>query len=173
MADFPPDLILEVARAAGRDLITRGAPKGEFLIRCPRPESHANGDQNPSCRLSPDKNTFYCDVCAHGGGVVELAQLLGVSAPAMKAVPAKRRHKQALFVTRGPITVETQQIFRDELAKPYLPEAWKALGVEEGTVNGEQTVAFPLPSGGYKVCLYRRRQNSQCQDTAPGAVRAG
>ena len=107
-----------------------------------------NGDEHPSCRVNPEKNTFYCDVCGQGGGVVELAQLLGVSVPTTKAVPTKRRHKQALFVTRGPITIETQQIFRDELAKSYLPEAWKVLGVEEGTVNGEKAIAFPLRTGG-------------------------
>ena len=156
MADFPSGLIVDVARNSGRDPVRRGAPRGEWLIRCPWAENHVHGDEHPSCRINPEKNTFYCDPCAKGGGVVELAQALGVSLPVYKSSSAKRERKKLHFATSGPITTITQQIIADTLAKAYPLDTWKHLGVEQGAVDGQPAIAFPLPGGGYKTCLYQR-----------------
>jgi len=41
----------------------------EVSFRCPLHE-----DSNPSLRVNPDKDVWYCDPCGVGGGVVELAR---------------------------------------------------------------------------------------------------
>ena len=41
----------------------------EVFFRCP-----FHDDRNPSLRVNPDKGVWYCDVCAVGGDVVELAR---------------------------------------------------------------------------------------------------
>src|SRR5262245_38988507 len=52
---------------------------GEVRFACPRPEHHANGDEHPSCRWSPTKCTWFCDVCGIGGGARDLAERLGIA----------------------------------------------------------------------------------------------
>jgi hypothetical protein len=41
----------------------------EVFFRCP-----FHDDRNPSLRVDPDKGVWYCDPCAIGGNVVELAR---------------------------------------------------------------------------------------------------
>jgi len=136
------------------------------VIQCPRSERHSNGDAHPSCRLNPQKNTWYCDPCGQGGGVKELAAELGVDltsflpsdAAASQAAskPAAKRVRAWHFDSLGPITTSTRDWFRDVLGKNYSDAAWQAAGVLEGAVDGKAAIAFPQPSGGFKVCLYRQ-----------------
>lgn len=154
---FPPDFILEVARSAGLDPKRSGA---EYLVPCPWAADHKHGDADPSCRLNPEKNTFYCDPCGRGGGVLEFANLLGIEiereiGASPKSSRKAARKKKLSFVVAGPITEQTQRLIKDLLGKHYTPEAWAKIGVLEGAVSGQPAIGFPLPSGGFKVCLYR------------------
>src|SRR6516165_2476195 len=119
---FPDGLILKIAQAAGREPHQTGRA-GEFVIQCPRSERHSNGDAHPSCRLNPQKNTWYCDPCGQGGGAMDLARELDVDLASLlppntgahktfagrPAKGARGRH----FDTVGPITPSTQRLFRD------------------------------------------------------------
>jgi len=158
MADYRSGLILDVARAAGRELVERGALRGEVLIQCPWPEKHRRGDAHASCRVNPERNVFYCDPCGRGGGVVEFARALGVElrpADQRGAPKAARKEKTPLlFKSSGPITATTQRIIQDRSGKRFSPEAWTKTGVLEGTVDLQPAIAFRLPSGGFKVCFY-------------------
>lgn len=170
---FEEGLILELARAGGREPVPAG-PSGEFLIRCPESERHRDGDAHPSCRLNPEKNTFYCDVCAVGGGVKKLAELLGVQVPSGdnekgRRPPNKKKAKLPLiFEATGPISAAAQDHFSSTLAKKYSQETWQAFGVLEGRVypkghpdRGEPAIGFALPSGGHHVYRYSRQDKRQ------------
>ncbi len=155
--------ILAVARAAGRIVPSRPDLRGEFPIQCPTPDRHRNGDAHPSCRLNPEKNTWYCDPCGRGGGALDLARELGVDLRSLTASSAKESSKteparkpSRNFVAGGPISIQTQRKLRDGLAKSYSEQAWQTVGVLEGTVDGKPAIAFPQPAGGFKVCLYER-----------------
>lgn len=56
----------------GRGLVEASTRGGEVLIRCFRPERHTNGDATPSLRVDLEEGIWRCDVCADGGGAVEL-----------------------------------------------------------------------------------------------------
>ncbi|MCP4006334.1 MAG: toprim domain-containing protein [bacterium] len=171
---FPSGLILEIARAGGREPKQKGTG-GEFFIRCPRAEQHRRGDANPSCRLNSEINTFYCDPCGQGGGVKDLAEALGVdlerfAAPrARKKTRASSRPKRPLvFESREPISSNLQQHFGRDLAKQYDPDTWQAFGVLEGRVypqgrseKSEGVIAFPLPGGGVHVYRYHQPNKKQ------------
>lgn len=56
-----------------------GNRKGsEVVFRCPFPDRHANGDKHPSARYNVEKRVWHCDVCNEGGGLKQLADVLGV-----------------------------------------------------------------------------------------------
>lgn len=161
--DFQVDAILDVAWRGGRDPVAMTSPRGEFAIRCPWSAEHSHGDAHPSCRLNSDKNTFYCDPCGKGGGVVELARLLNVDSP--PAVPLSqasgsndrsRKRRTLHFESTGAVTAATRAFFASQLAKRYRDEAWDLLGALEGSVDREPAIAFPMPGGGFKACMYRR-----------------
>jgi hypothetical protein len=61
--------IVEVARRLGLG-DARKAGK-EYLVRCP-----FHDDRRPSLRLSPAKNSWYCDPCAVGGDGIRLAEMV-------------------------------------------------------------------------------------------------
>ncbi len=165
---FPQGAILEVARRAG--LEPKPVGRHESVVRCPLFRDHRNDDQHPSCRLNNVKNMWFCDPCGRGGGIVEFAELLGVdlssilssilsssSSPAGRT--AKRRasaRRKLHFEPQGPVSERTQAEIRDRLGKNYSADAWCKTGVLEGTVDGDPAIAFPMPSGGFKACLYRR-----------------
>jgi len=138
----------------------------ESVIQCPHSDRHQNGDAHPSCRLNPAKNTWYCDPCGRGGGVLDLARELNVDLGDVrgednhmrKSAPNRARSKprSVVFECVGPISQETQGRFRDKLGKGYSEAAWRAAGVVEGTVAGKPAIGFPQPSGGLKVCLYEQ-----------------
>ncbi|MBZ5637431.1 MAG: toprim domain-containing protein [Acidobacteriia bacterium] len=166
MKRLPAGFILQVAAAADREVHQRQDGDSEPRIRCPWSERHHHNDAHPSCRLNPEKNTWFCDPCGRGGGVKDLAAALAVDlssliptlvgATSMPTTRSTRTKKEDLrFVSSGPISPAVQARFKDSLGKAYTEEAWRALGVEEGTVNDEPAIAFPLPSDGRKVCLYR------------------
>jgi hypothetical protein len=60
-----------MARAGRRE-------RDEIRFRCPYPESHQNGDADPSARYNPTKGVWRCDICKNGGGWTNLCGLLGV-----------------------------------------------------------------------------------------------
>ena len=172
--------ILEVARLAGRPLQSSGAPPGEVLIQCPSSMNHRNDDAHPSCRLNPEKNTWYCDPCGRGGGVVDLAKELAVSLPKLtKASPRKtpttvdgprssRRKLSLVFVPRGSISLEAQRRFAEQLGKNYAAETWAAFGVVEGTIHpdgledrAEPAIAFSSPDGGIHAYRYERKDRGK------------
>jgi hypothetical protein len=156
LSSFEPGLIVDVVRRAGVELFKRGAPSGEALIRCPWAGRHRNDDAHPSCRINPEKNTFYCDPCGEGGGVQRFAELLSVDMGSLLGRSRERRaSRPSCFAPTGPVSETTQHWFSRSLSKTYTPEAWQRLGVLEGLVGREPAIAFPLPGGGYKVCLYR------------------
>lgn len=162
-AQLPEGFILDIARAAGRQVHQIGT-SSEAAIQCPRADRHRNGDAHPSCRLHPKKNTWYCDPCARGGGALELARELGIEISALcPEQPAMRKSAKGLshsarvrrLEVTGPISASTQTHFGDVLGKRYSESAWRAAGVVEGLVDGEPAIGFPQPSGGFKVCRYR------------------
>ena len=59
------DSIQSVCRDYGFELKRIG---NEWYAKCP----FHNDGKRPNFRVNPDKNTWYCDVCGEGGGVVEL-----------------------------------------------------------------------------------------------------
>jgi hypothetical protein len=168
-------LILDVARRAGRSPSAVPGSSGESVIPCPRSENHRNGDAHPSCRLNPEKNTWFCDVCQVGGGVKDLAEKLGVDLSGMgqaksrasttrqRRAPAGREPRPLLFVSGGSISAETAHVFEEGLGKSYTLETWAAFGVLEGVVHpeglpdrSEVAVAFPMPDGGVHAYRYSR-----------------
>ena len=170
MTVYPSGFILEVTRSAGLEPKQRG---DELVVPCPWPENHKHGDADPSCRLSPEKNTFYCDPCGNGGGVKDLARALGVdlrelsgfNATSARKPPMKRR---LTFVSSGPVSTEVRNLFADQLTKPYDPETWAAFGVLEGSVHVEgrpektdEAIGFPLVDGGYHVYRFRNSNKKQ------------
>lgn len=60
-----PILELVVSLSLGEP-VRRGR---EYAVCCPLHE-----DRHTSMRLNSDKNVWYCDVCAVGGGVIELVR---------------------------------------------------------------------------------------------------
>ena len=133
--DFQPAEILEVARRAG--LSPRRVAMDEYVVPCPSASQHRHGDANPSCRLNPSKNTFYCDPCGEGSGLIEFSHRLGLHdgprahdasprpTPATKASGIRPLH----FDSRGPISATTQEWMARYLNKRYTPEAWAKAGV--------------------------------------------
>jgi hypothetical protein len=163
MSDLPS--ILDIARQAGRIPTPVGRGGSEHLIQCPWAERHKNGDSHPSCRLNSEKNTFYCDPCGQGGGVLDLAKALGVESERANPAAVKRAaaKRPLVFVDNGPVGDEIQRHFADVLGKRYPPSTWEAFGAREGTVHpegiegrGDRAVAFPLPGGGFHVYRYLR-----------------
>jgi hypothetical protein len=66
-----PRLVTAVeTEIAERSPVAQGT---EIVFLCP---SHK--DRNPSARWNTEKKVWYCDVCGHGGGVIDLARKLGV-----------------------------------------------------------------------------------------------
>jgi hypothetical protein len=153
--------ILEVASRARLEPRKSGH---EWMVPCPQPHLHKNGDQHPSCRLNDEKGVFHCPVCGCGGGIREFASLVGVALPdaytpatSATGVSTGRSLRKLLhFDSQGPISPATQAEIKRLLNKDYSPEAWGRAGVHEGTVNGLPAIAFPLPVGGWKACLYTR-----------------
>lgn len=45
---------------------------GGYVARCPIP---THPDNNPSCRINPEKGVWYCDPCSEGGNVVTMARV--------------------------------------------------------------------------------------------------
>jgi hypothetical protein len=168
--------IIEVAQSAGLQPHKKGAA-GEHVVRCPRAAAHRNGDARPSCRLNSEKNTFYCDPCGWGGGVVEFARELGMMVPNDGVPPSNRKNtgpvprskqKPLIFHAGGPITLETQTTLATTLGKVYLPETWSAFGVLEGRVCpegkpevAEPCIALPQPNGGFHLFRYERRNREE------------
>ncbi len=77
-ADLPADFLAEVNRAVKNRDGKATDKKGEVVFTCPF-DGHT--DHNPSARWNPKKLTFYCFVCAEGGGILDLADLLGIERP--------------------------------------------------------------------------------------------
>jgi hypothetical protein len=76
-----------------------GTREGEEIrFRCPEPESHQNGDANPSARYHPGKHVWRCDVCGAGGGWKDLCERLNVSIPA-----PSRREPAAIYEYRSEV----------------------------------------------------------------------
>ena len=137
-----PALILQVARAAGRQL-SGPHSNGEHLIQCPRPEKHKNRDAHPSCRLNAEKGTFYCDPCGEGGGIKKFAEALGVDLRCLfeslgrqsGSRSSRSTPKMSLcFNPSRPIRQATQRLLAEKFGKVYRPERWQAFGVLEGRV---------------------------------------
>jgi len=167
-ADLPAGTILRIAERAGREITPVRGRRGEARVRCPWSAEHQNEDTHPSCRLNPEKNTFYCDPCGRGGGVKDFAEALevpwervvpgnGVSAALPIARPTmKKAEKRPLhFEPSGPVTEATRDHLATHMRKDYRLETWHLLRVQEGRVGDRPAIAFPLPTGGWKVCLYR------------------
>lgn len=158
---FPEGAILDVARRAGLEPARVGS---EYVVRCPWPGRHRNGDAHPSCRLNAEKNTYYCDPCGASGGVLALARELGVPPPQADAVvrastrtrPKRTNKDQPTFVNDGPIDESIQRLLADHLGKAYPVAVWRRVGALQGRLNGQPCIAFPLPRGGYKLCLYKQ-----------------
>lgn len=161
---FPPGLILDVARSAGRSVRPTSNPN-EFEIQCPWPERHRHGDKDPSCRLNQSDNVFYCDPCGQGGGVKELAGALGVQLPGDPGSSGAllKEKKRLVFVASGPVSPATQRHFSEQLGKTYSTDTWAAFGALEGlthidknSTRAEDAVAFPMANGGFHAYRYRR-----------------
>jgi Toprim domain-containing protein len=156
-----PEMILEVAKRAGRQL--KGPlTNGEYLIQCPWPENHMNGDAHPSCRLNPNKGVFFCDPCGQGGRIVDLANALGVPMPdhTQQSRPKKRTRKggsiSLQFTANGPLSEATRQDLATRLRKDFPLATWEAFGAREGMVSpgDDHAVGFPLSRGGWYVALH-------------------
>ncbi|GEM_PF-1297095 len=60
--------------------VRQGKRRGhEIAVSCVRRENHSHGDANPSLRINPDKDTWFCDVCATGGQSIDLAVHAGIA----------------------------------------------------------------------------------------------
>jgi Toprim domain-containing protein len=160
-----PELILEVARLAG--LVPKKVGQHEWAVRCPHGHLHQDGDKHPSCRLNDEKGVFYCDVCGCRGEIFDFARMVGVDVPksTTNSSPPEpptgeegsyQERKPLHFESNGPISVATQNKVRQMLGKDYPPEVWARVGVLEGMVKEFSAIAFPLPNGGFKACLYTR-----------------
>jgi replicative DNA helicase len=78
--------ILDIARASGRGLNGTGS---EYMMRCPFPERHKNGDADPACSVNADKGVWFCHSCGARGGVKDLARALGVDGEFNRAEPGR------------------------------------------------------------------------------------
>lgn len=172
---FREGLILEIARAAGREPQRLGTGS-EWAVKCARAANHSNGDEHPSCRLNPEKNTWFCDVCQRGGGVKDLAEELGVDLSGLTQKQSRKRPPRAgrnssakeklplVFLSRGPFSAATARVFADKLGKNYTAESWAAFGALEGVVHpegmpdrSEEVIAFLMPQGGVHAYRYTRK----------------
>ena len=181
MDNFTPGMIVDVAVAAGCEIVRHGTGV-EVRIRCPQADHHRNGDRRPSCRLNPEKNTFYCDPCGHGGGVKELSALLGVDmlaatgAAKCRASRGRSAKLPMIFEDRGPVSDAAQKYFSDHLGKRYALETWVAFKVREGVVHPEgqpnkteKAIAFPQPGGGYHFYRFQRPDKKRRWGFSKGA----
>jgi hypothetical protein len=72
-------LVDGVTRALGRRGVKREG--SELRFQCFDPDRHANGDANWSAYFNPAKAVWLCRVCGARGGVLDLADRLGVPRP--------------------------------------------------------------------------------------------
>lgn len=76
ITQFPTDFIANVERAvwAREGAAIKGGSEVRFL--CP-----AHPDKNPSARYNTEQKVWRCDACGAGGGVLDLAEKLGIERP--------------------------------------------------------------------------------------------
>ena len=84
------DQLVAAVEAAVRERGAKPERNGESRFHCPEPAKHQNNDEHPSARWNPAKQTWFCDVCRAGGGVVDLAKRVGITAPRSQRGTAKR-----------------------------------------------------------------------------------
>jgi DNA primase (bacterial type) len=91
---------------------------------------------------------------------VDISNIVSLSpsppAPPLEDQRSRRDRGPLHFKSNGPISVATQEKLKQLHGKAYSPDAWVKLGVLEGAVREFPAIAFPLPGGGYKACLYTR-----------------
>src|SRR5262249_60828395 len=84
---MPTDAASDIERVHAAVLERGGTLRGEeWGFRCPCPQAHAHGDEDPSPDWNPTKRVWTCRVCGAGGGYVDLAARFGVS-PWQNAAP--------------------------------------------------------------------------------------
>ena len=59
----------------------RALQGGEVQFSCPEAQDHRNGDANPSASWNPAKAVWNCHACGSHGGILDLADRLGVPRP--------------------------------------------------------------------------------------------
>ena len=79
-----PETVRDAITGACRDRAGQTLPNGEVRFRCPCPD---HPDEHPSARWSPEKGTWFCDVCKEGGGWMQLADLLGINRQVPEPIP--------------------------------------------------------------------------------------
>jgi hypothetical protein len=172
-----PSLIATLTAAAEeRD----GHPeRGEIRFRCPFPD---HVDNHPSARWSPDKATFFCDVCGKGGGAIDFAKLLGLDIP--KFSPNGHHQPKGLTLAqyagakRLPLAFLQGLGLRDArysgnpaVETPYLDENEQIAGTRYRTAltGGDR---FKWRKGDH-ICLYGRERRQLALDRGYGILVGG
>lgn len=144
----------ELIEAVTRAIEQRGCKRlanRELRFQCPHPERHANGDAHPSADWNPAKAVWTCRACGAGGGVNNLATLLGLDvrppARGSPGTPPRRGGRGALPPDQPrnratpPVTGCTLEQYAVKARLPL--DFLRGLGLTEIAINGAKAVRIP------------------------------
>jgi len=119
-------LVAEVTRALEQRGVERDGD--ELKFRCFYPERHEHRDEHPSAYFNPKKAVWLCRVCKVRGGLLDLADRLGVPRPSRAGVAPPRLEDFAR-------------------ARCLSPETLRRFGVRPVVESGRPALRYPTPVG--------------------------
>jgi hypothetical protein len=145
------DRLLSGWRAARR------VGQGEFAVVCPFHDDH-----DPSLRVNEAKGTWYCDVCAEGGGAWDLAVRLGRDGEARailrESEPERdwderetpnREQAQPVEILGDPTSEQLDALRRSR--RLLREETVRRAGAKRVRWAGDDWLGFPTFEGGWKL----------------------
>jgi hypothetical protein len=91
---------------------------GELLYHCTYPENHSNGDSDPSLKVNPSKNVFFCGPCGVGGNAWQFAAFLAKVDPENKPAVLEWLAAHRLLNDHGGRKRVAEYIYQDAEGRP-------------------------------------------------------